>query len=265
MVKFEPSDRIRWATAVRHDPRLRPSVHSVAAEISNHANKEGKANPGKARLSRLIGVSEKTVQRATTALVAYGYLNRHRRIGRSNIYQLMFPVAGNATAMMRDADAVDLSSGHDRPASQDTNDPETYSRPISLTYAASRTASNRQPSRPQTAEESGLGNEKRSRANRTLVNSPNRTSLELALAKKLGNDGFDVLAAIPEYMLEILFQRQLAGILVPADLQGARKLAAAAGANSEHLEGNKLSVTGETPEDNASVADRADTTSRTRP
>lgn len=90
MMPVTPSIKLRWLSRVRCDSSLTPTARLVAGIYEERANKYGKSWIGKTRIAKLLGVSEKTVQRATRALVARRYIRITPRLGSTNVGEILF-------------------------------------------------------------------------------------------------------------------------------------------------------------------------------
>ena len=232
MSSFIPKVRLQWANKVRHDPRFRPTEHSVAAEIANHANINGNAWPSKRRLAEKLGLSERTIQRAIAKLVKYGYLARIVRLGRSNLYQLRFPGVrhdvDNPTEDRPPGGETDSNrvsgASHASPPTEDTDGQKTFPEPNFKTFDASPPS--RASEKPKLRNRpKGLEGKNGGRASQVYSNGQTRTELELELARRLGKGGTESLVSIPPFVVEFLLRRLADGQFGEFDVERVRDLA----------------------------------------
>jgi DNA-binding transcriptional regulator YhcF (GntR family) len=85
---------LKWIEALILDRKMRNASHVGVLLATKFINgKTGEAWPSCETLARNLGISKKTVDRAISALVAHGYVERESGGGRrrSNRYKLRFP------------------------------------------------------------------------------------------------------------------------------------------------------------------------------
>lgn len=206
--EYTPSVRLSWAKQIRQDHRFKPSVHSVAAELANAANLQGKTTIGKRRIARNLGMSTRTVQRCLSLLVRTEFLNFTKRVGTTNLWLLTFPLS-QTTKVVPGIGQIGLKT-------QASYGPLTY----------------REPNLQPTSELSGIS--VGSTANSVPRNSEGQvfesvrktgslqkishTDLELAIAKALGPRGWPILEKLKPWERSTLLKKMEGGDLTKADL-----------------------------------------------
>lgn len=188
--------KARWLKRVMSAPDLNPTAKCFAYVVSDCLNCVTlDAWPGQETVARLLGGRNvKTVARAAASLVAAGFLTvtRRKQIRR---YAPAFIAA--------DADAPVPAGGQVCSARPDRNVGESF---LSI---------------PRKSSSTGAAGE----ANRTRFDPRRRGQFEMQVAKRLGTDGFEILARLHEIdaaNLDRLCRAEAEGLLGEAELAAAR-------------------------------------------
>lgn len=197
--------RILMAVA---DSRTTTTDFKVAFYIADHVNDQtGQAWPGKVRLGGLVQVSTKTVQRSIGRLRLFDHLLVTPSRRHTNIYELV----------LHQSDISLPGCGRLRARLKDIGVPQTCPEPIQLNKAGNGEAAKDVP------PYGGLGRWIWGKRDR-LVHSSRRASYEPYLLELIGSRGAEMVARLPECVLEYLLQRVRDGSLNGTDIRAARKI-----------------------------------------
>lgn len=206
---WTPKARLRWAFVVLRDHRLRSTDKVVAVFCEGYVNSDGQFWVSKRTISRQLHISEKTAQRSLKSIADFRYMRVRRRVGTTPVYTIQFPEPEN-----------DQGAGQVEPAIQDTIVPLTLYKPETKPFPRHLTLS------VGTAPGSELSNRMEEFGTVTdIADFAKRKKLgkfEVALAERLGPNGYDILASLPWPKLMYLLLKTSNGSVSESDLTEAR-------------------------------------------
>ena len=200
--------RMHWLARLLRDPAAPTKCHKLAHLISDHVNKEtNDAWASQRAFAEILGVNQKTVQRGVAELEALDYLDvvRANRLGPTNRYRLRLPGRGDFCVEVASAKAD--RSGQNCPIGADNsvrqsnlnNHVDSDARIPDAEFSPPPSGKPKHPAR-----QSPAGGQRKQR---------DRGAIELAIAKRLGSDGPDRLAELPEEQINRLCALQRLGRL----------------------------------------------------
>ena len=192
--------KMKWLNSIFYSSKLTATACRVAYVIGDHVNRVTRdCWLSQATIATKLGLSTKTIQRAILSLRRHDFV-RIRYVGKSGRKQRFVPV-------VYELDNYGSASSQKRPIQADRSVHQTYLGNLQKSYLGTgeRDLYTGEKSRP--------------------VRQTNRGLLEREIARRLGNDGWDLLSKLAEIddgIVARLCHAQAAGALSASDLTAAR-------------------------------------------